>query len=91
MPRRYNPRTARARAKALRAEIAELRLIECRDARRAQRRVTARLQAVPGYKRLRDMHTDLEVQAAINAIELRILNGERAELGLDALGHLPPH
>jgi hypothetical protein len=49
------------------------------------------LQAVPGYKRLRDMHTNLEVQAAINALELRILNAERAELGLDALDHLPPH
>jgi len=89
MPRRYNPRAARDRLRALRAEVAAARLIEERDARRARRAVAARLRAVPGYKRLREAELDADVQAQIDAIELKVMNAERAQLGLAALERLP--
>lgn len=89
MPRRHNPRAAAARLRALRAEIATARLIEERDARRARRAVAARLRSVPGYTRLRDAELALAVQAAIDAGELRVMNAERAQLGLAALERLP--
>ena len=89
MPRRYNPRAARNRRRELRAEITTARLIEDRDARRARRAVAARLHAVPGYTRLRAAELDMEVQAVIDGIELRVMNAERAQLGLAALERLP--
>jgi hypothetical protein len=89
MPRRYNPRAARNRLRALQAEIAAAHLIEDRDARRARGAVAARLRAVPGYARLRAAELDMDVQAQIDAIELRVMNAERARLGLEMLGRLP--
>lgn len=89
MPRRYNPRAARDRQRALRAEIAAARLIEARDALRARRAVATRLRSVPGYARLRAAELDMDVQAQIDAVELRVMNAERAQLGLVALERLP--
>lgn len=89
MPRRYNPRAARDRQRALRDEIVTARLIEERTARRARRAVAARLRGVPGYDRLRAAELDADVQAIIDAVELRVMNGERVRLGLAELDHLP--
>lgn len=89
MPRRYNPRAARDRLRALRAEVATQRLMDERDARRARRAVSVRLRAVPGYNRLRAADLDAEVQAIIDRIELRVMNAERAQLGLAELDRLP--
>lgn len=89
MPRRYNPRAARDRLRALRAEVAAARLIEERGARRARRAVAARLRAVPGYARLRAAELDMDVQAQIDAIELRVMNAELTALGLEPLERLP--
>lgn len=82
MPRRYNPRAVNRQMRAWRAEHLRDNLYDARQSRRTARHVQSRLEAVKHYGSLRKNMTKIDVQAAIDDIELRHLNADRAAVGL---------
>ncbi|WP_427451656.1 hypothetical protein [Litorimonas sp. WD9-15] len=82
MPRKYNHRYAARQANLLRAEQARDCLHEMRAKRRSNRRVQTRLEGVARYRHFLNAVENNAVQDAIDIVELRHINIDRAKSGL---------
>ncbi|WP_409432837.1 hypothetical protein ACJ3XI_11605 [Litorimonas sp. RW-G-Af-16] len=91
MPRGRGPIKARdaARLRAWRRELLQHKVTDAHRKARAQSRLPKALAQVSGYAALCQAELQLDVQAELDRMELKLINSQRAEVGLEPLSKLP--